>query len=91
MANTMSTTGSGPTTSTTPTRFYPALDISLLKEVLAVNPYGSDKNTKEWESIVSNVNSTLPHHKNVTLRSCKDRLKTLLKAHQKAEMQSLKA
>ena len=37
------------------------------------------------------VNSSLPNNKRVTLRACKDRTKTLLKAHKAAEMQSLKA
>ncbi len=79
------------TSTSTTIRFYPGLDIALLKEVAAINPYGKEKNAKEWDSIVDNVNSTLKNGKTVTHRGCKDRMKTLLKAHRKAEMQSLKA
>ena len=77
--------------SSTTIRFYPALDIALLKEATVINPYGKEKNAKEWESIVANVNSTLRNGKKVTQRGCKDRMKALLKAHRRAEMQSLKA
>ena len=79
------------TSTSTSIRFYPGLDIALLKEVAAINPYGKEKHAKEWDSIVDNVNSTLKNGKTVTPRGCKDRMKTLLKAHRKAEMQSLKA
>ncbi|XP_071785675.1 uncharacterized protein [Asterias amurensis] len=75
-----------------PIRFYPELDIVLLKEVVAVNPchLQGAKTHRKWETILSNVNSTL-HNKKVSLRACKDRMKTLLKAHRQAEMMSLKA
>ncbi|XP_033626256.1 uncharacterized protein LOC117289300 isoform X3 [Asterias rubens] len=75
-----------------PIRFYPELDIVLLKEVVAVNPchLQGAKTHRKWETILSNVNSTLLNKK-VSLRACKDRMKTLLKAHRQAEMMSLKA
>ena len=81
-----------PSRPSTPTRFYPALDIILIKEVISYNPYSCEKiqAQKQWERIMEMVNSSLPNNKRVTLRACKDRTKTLLKAHKAAEMQSLK-
>lgn len=87
----MESSTSSSSSSTPPLRFYPALDIVLLKEVLAVDPYRLDRNTAEWEKIATNVNSSLTGTKKVSVRGCKDRMKTLLKAHRRAEMMSLKA
>ncbi|XP_064617313.1 uncharacterized protein LOC135481418 [Liolophura sinensis] len=87
----MESSTSSSSSSTPPLRFYPALDIVLLKEVLAVDPYRLDRNTEEWEKISTNVNSSLTGTKKVSVRGCKDGMKTLLKAHRRAEMMSLKA
>jgi hypothetical protein len=76
-----------------PSRFFPALDIVLLREVVA-KQLPSTKT--EWEAIHTNVNSALQKIKGcensyVTQTASKDRLKTLQVAHKKDEMNSLRA
>lgn len=73
-----------------PTRFYPAVDIVLLKDGWVLNPYAKEKNNNEWEWVEANVNSVHNGQK-VSLWGCKNRMRTLLKAHRKAEMISLQA
>ena len=71
-------------------RFRPAYDILLLREVVSVNP----DSRATWDLATGNVKAAIhaqnsSHH--VTLRACRDRLKTLLTAHRKAEKVSLTA
>ncbi|XP_064638439.1 uncharacterized protein LOC135494419 [Lineus longissimus] len=73
-----------------PTRFFPALDILLLRALVAVQP-----TTKPpWDEVHQHVNTALTEVKRdsfVTLRACKDRVKTLQEAHTKDELKSLRA
>ena len=81
-------TGTPPPTQTL--RFTPGLDVILLCEVVAVNPYGDTKRKSDviWDEICQKVCSVLTTGK-VTKRQCKDRTANLVKAHKADEMQSL--
>ena len=71
-------------------RFRPTYDILLLREVVAKQPNGK----LSWDEVVVNVNVAIAEQQpgqSVTLRACKFRLRTLLDAHRKDEMASLRA
>ena len=71
-------------------RFFPGLDILLLREVIALRP--SVK--VAWEAVHRNVNTALQNIRPegcVTLRACKDRIRTLQEAYRKNEMAILRA
>jgi hypothetical protein len=73
-----------------PIRFYPALDIFLLREMVARQP----SSKVGWDTLHKNVNAALQQtnlNNYVTLRACKDRVRTLQEAHRKDEMNSLRA
>ena len=70
------------------TRFYPKLDVLLLREVLARKP----TTKREWEGLSAHVNECIRgDHVFVTLRACKDRIRHLQEAHRKDEVHSLRA
>ncbi|XP_064652940.1 uncharacterized protein LOC135503328 [Lineus longissimus] len=72
-----------------PTRFYPALDILLLREVVAVFPM---ENKTKWEKAQQNINRVIEDRNIfVTLRACKDRLRHLTDLHRRDEISSLRA
>ena len=71
-------------------RFRPVYDILLLREVVAKQPDWKVL----WDEVVLNVNNTIAEHQpgqSVTLRACKARLRTLMDAHRKDKMASLRA
>ena len=73
------------------TRFYPALDIVLLKQVLADWPVNE---TRKWEALTNKINEALVMVRpdgTVTVRGCKDRLRELLVAFKADELASLRA
>jgi len=75
-------------------RFSPKYDISLLKEVVARNPFGLKNSKETWLQIVENVNALLSETTNnakFTERGCRDRVKLLVNAFKKETMASLKA
>ena len=71
-------------------RFRPVYDILLLREVVGKQPDGK----VSWDEVVVNVNNAIAEQQpgqSVTLRACKARLRTLMDAHRKDEMASLRA
>ena len=76
------------------TNFTIQLDILLLREVLATNPYGEDtkaKETAKWAEIHKNLESTLKENEYLTVRQITDRMKKLLQKFKASEMASLRA
>lgn len=72
-------------------RFRPEMDIALLREYIALTPFKlvkESEKTKSWKNIVEVVNAV---QAGVTERSCKKRVKALLDAFSKDELESLKA
>ncbi|XP_038070237.1 uncharacterized protein LOC119740343 [Patiria miniata] len=85
---TMASTSSAKKSST---RFYPALDILVLKQVLADWPIGD---TKKWETLTQKLNEAVRLMRpdgQVTMRGCKDRFRKLLSAFKADELASLRA
>ncbi|XP_038046912.1 uncharacterized protein LOC119732895 [Patiria miniata] len=74
-------------------RFYPGLDIVLLREALALSSEDGQGLSKEaWEVIHKNINDAIKaKHIYVTLRACRDRYRHLQDCHRRAEMSSLRA
>ena len=74
--------------------FYPALDIVLLKEVYALNPYAlmpKKDETRKWSDICDNVLRSLDEDRKVTVRQCRERVEKFLKLHRTNETASLRA
>ena len=70
--------------------FKPVHDILLLREVVAKQTDGEES----WGEVVTNVNSAIDIQQpgqSMTLRACKCCLRTLMEAHRKDEMASLRA
>ncbi|KAK6180680.1 hypothetical protein SNE40_008685 [Patella caerulea] len=71
-------------------RFWPALDILLLKEVISKRPNDS----KSWESVAKSVNEVLQiirPNSQVSVRACRSRKQDLLQKFKKDELSSLRA
>ena len=72
-------------------RFNPAIDIHMLREVVALNPYND---ARKWQKVAENLNATVskirPDAKKFTERSMRDRITVLLQTFIKQDMESLK-
>ena len=77
-------------------RFIPRFDVMLLRERVGLRP----KNSDEWEKVVQNLNHAIngdcaddgaDSQIKFTVRACKDRIKLLLDAHKKEELEQLRA
>ena len=72
-------------------RFRPGYDILLLREVVAKNP----ETPADWEQVFTTLNGVIaeqtPGYTIRNVRNVRDRLKTLINAHKKQEMESLRA
>ena len=71
-------------------RFYPALDILLLREVISIGM----ESALNWDKIHQNILQALTSARPgcyVSARACRARLQTLQEAHAKEEMNSLRA
>ena len=69
-------------------RFHPALDILLLREVISINP----DSRQTWDLAHRNINAALQQQRPdccVTLRTCRDRLRTLRDAHRRGDSSSV--
>ncbi len=71
--------------------FYPDMDIALLKEVVAQNPF---RNTGKWPEVTDVVNATIqqthPSTPDILERTLKEHLTTLLKHFEQDNNASLK-
>ncbi len=71
--------------------FYPDMDIALLKEVVAQNPF---QNTGKWREVTEVVNATIqqtcPSTPDILERTLKEHLTTLLKHFEQDNNSSLK-
>ena len=71
-------------------RFNPVCDVILLREVVARQP--DDK--ASWEEAVASINAAMHLvnvNQSISVQAAKFRLRTLVDAHQKDEMASLRA
>ena len=72
------------------TSFYPALDIVLLREIVANPPYGEEKafELNRWAAIHKNLSKYLAQNgKTVSLRQCRERAEKLIKLYRNSEME----
>ena len=75
--------------------FYPALDVLLLREICAINPYNEvadkKKEMEKWSTIQKRMMTIMDENKCVTLRQCRERADKLLEKHHRQELESLRA